>query len=95
MALDEGIRAPLGTFSSLVKHSIFSSPGRSPGRAIGLSLASALAAASALAKTLTLKFFYMMGKALSGKLSCLCDKSCVKLLLCIKVIDFNILASHL
>ena len=38
--------------------------------------ASALAAALALAKSLTLKFFYVMGKALSGELSCPCDRSC-------------------
>ena len=31
---------------------------------------------SELAKSLTLKFFYGMGKALSGKLSCPCDRSC-------------------
>ena len=55
---------------------IFSSPGRSPGRAIVLPPASALAAASALAKSLTLKFFYVMGKALLGELSCPCDRSC-------------------
>ena len=62
---------------------IFSSPGQSPGRAIvlppasALSLASALASVAALAKTLTLKFFYVMGKVLSGKLSCPCDRSCL------------------
>ena len=58
---------------------IFSSPGRSPGRAIVLPPASALvlaAAASALAKNLTLKVFYVMGKALSRELSCPCDRSC-------------------
>ena len=57
---------------------LFSLPGRSPGRAIVLptTSASALAAASALAKSLTLKFFYVMGKALSGKLSCPCDRYC-------------------
>ena len=58
--------------------SLFSSPARSPGRAIVLppALASALAAAAALAKSLTLKFFYVMGKALSGELSCPYDRSC-------------------
>ena len=45
--------------------SFFSLPGRSPGRAIVLPAASVLA----LAKSLTLKFFYLMGKALSGELS--------------------------
>ena len=53
---------------------IFSSPGQSPGRAIVLPLVSALAAA--LAKSLTLKFFYVVGKTLSGELSCPCDRSC-------------------
>ena len=62
---------------------IFSSPGQSPGRAIvlppALALALALAAAAAaLAKSLTLNFFYVMSKALLGKLSCPCDRSCFK-----------------
>ena len=52
---------------------LFSSSGQSPGRAIVLPLA--LAAASALAKSLTLKFFYVMGKVLSGKLSCPCRRA--------------------
>ena len=56
---------------------IFSWTGQSPGRAIVLPPASALAlAAAALAKSFTLKFFYMMGKALSGELSSPCDRSC-------------------
>ena len=57
---------------------IFSSPGESPGRAIVLPPASelAVAVASALAKSFRLKFFYVMGKALSGELSCPCDRSC-------------------
>ena len=60
----------------------FSSPGRSPGRAIELppasALALALAAASALAnvKVFMFKVFYVMGKPLSGELSCPCDRSC-------------------
>ena len=59
---------------------IFSSPGRSPGRAIVLPPASTLA--SALAKqSFYVKVFYVMGKALSGELSCPCDRSC----LCTKV----------
>ena len=39
----------------------------------------ALAAAAALAKCLSfyLKVFYVMGKALSGELSCPCDRSCL------------------
>ena len=51
---------------------IFSSPGRSPGRAV------ILPPASALAKCLSfyVKVFYMMGKVLSGELSCPCDRSC-------------------
>ena len=57
---------------------VLSSPGRRPGRAIVLPPASALvlgavlAAASALAKCLKfyIKVFYVMGKALSGELSC-------------------------
>ena len=39
-------------------------------------LALAVAAAAALAKSLTFFFFNVMGKALSGELSCLCDRSC-------------------
>ena len=53
---------------------IFSSPGQSPGRDIVLPPASALA--SALAKKFNVKVFYVMGKALSGELSCPCDRSC-------------------
>ena len=29
-----------------------------------------------ISKSFTLKFFYVMGKALSGELSCPCDRSC-------------------
>ena len=56
---------------------IFSSPGRSPERAIILPLALALAAAAALEKysSFYVKVFYVMGKALSGELSCPCDRS--------------------
>ena len=57
----------------------FSSPGRSPERAITLSPAFALALASAAASASALanvKVFYVMGKALSGELSCPCDRSC-------------------
>ena len=58
---------------------IFSSPGRSPGRAIVLppASASAFAAALTLAKSLTLKFFYVMGKALPGELFFPFDRSCL------------------
>ena len=52
---------------------VISLPGQSPGRAIVLPPA---LVASALTKSLTLKFFYVMGKALSGELSCPCDRSC-------------------
>ena len=67
---------------------MFSSPGQSPGRAIvlppasasvlasGLASASALAAAFANCLSFYVKVFYVMGKALSGELSCSCDRSC-------------------
>ena len=56
---------------------LFNWPGRSPGRAIVLP--SALVSASALAKCYSfyVKVFYVMGKALSGNLSCPCDRSCL------------------
>ena len=41
-----------------------------------LALASVLALAAAAAKSLTFMFFYVMGKALSGEVSCPCDRSC-------------------
>ena len=46
--------------------------------ALALVLVLALAGAVALAKCLSfyVKVFYVMGKALSGKLSCPCDRSC-------------------
>ena len=66
--------------------SLLTSPGQSPGRAIvlppasALVLASALAAASASAlakfESFYVKVFYVMGKALSGELSCSFDRSC-------------------
>ena len=62
--------------------SIYSSPGRSPGRAIVLPPASALALALASASVLAkcqiffVKVFYVMGKALSGELSCPCERPC-------------------
>ena len=63
---------------------IFSLPGQSPGRAIvlpsALALGSVLASVSALALAKCLSFnvkvFYVMGKALSGELSCPCERSC-------------------
>ena len=67
---------------SSINKVIFCSPGRSPGRAIVLPPASVLAsvAESALAKCLNfyVKVFYVMGKALSGELSYLCDRSCCR-----------------
>ena len=71
------VRCRFGDISEM----FFSSPGQSPGRAIVLPLVSALAlasAAAALAKNavFALKFFFVMGKALSGELSCPCDRSC-------------------
>ena len=72
---------------------LFRSPGQSPGRAIVLPLASASAWAWAWRwrrplrwrqRLQMLKFyvkvFYVMGKALSGELSCPCDRSCLYLL---------------
>ena len=50
----------------------FSFPGQSPGRAVVLPLAAALAKCYIF----FIKVFYVMGKALSGKLSCPCDRSC-------------------
>ena len=70
---------------------IFSLPGRSPGRAFVLPPASALVAV--LAKSLMLKFFYVMGKALSGELSCTYDRSCLSL---VQFLIFHIpLISHI
>ena len=53
---------------------IFSLPGQSLGRAIVLPPALALVAAACV--SFYVKFFYVMGKALSGRLSCPCDRSC-------------------
>ena len=64
--------------------SLISLPGQSPERAIVLPPALALALVSALAAALAkylsfyIKVFYVMGKALSGELSCPCDRSCFK-----------------
>ena len=46
------------------------------GRAIVLPRALALAAALAKCVSFYVKYFYVMGKVLSGRLSCLCDRSC-------------------
>ena len=54
---------------------LFSSPGQSPGRAIVL-LAGAAAAVLAKCERFYVKVCYVMGKALSGELSCPCDRSC-------------------
>ena len=59
------------------------SPGRSPGRAIVLPPALVLASAAVLA--FYVKVFYVMGKELSGELSCPCDRSCYS---CMGVIHF-------
>ena len=64
---------------SMENVSILSSSGRSPGRAIVLPPAAVSAAESALAKSLTLKFFYVMGKMLLGELSRPCNRSCSEL----------------
>ena len=60
---------------------LFSWPEQSPGRAIVLPPVSALAlaAASALAKcsSFYVKVFYVIGKELSGELSCPCGRSCL------------------
>ena len=54
-----------------------SSPGGSPGRAIVLP--SALASvAVVVSNKFNVKVFYVMGKALSGELSCPCDRSCLE-----------------
>ena len=62
----------------MISYVIFSLPGRSPGRAIVLTPASVLAAASALAKcqSFYVEVLYVIGKVLSGELSCPCDRSC-------------------
>ena len=68
-------------------HTIFSLPGRSPGRAIVLppALASAALASAAanlssgVSKKFHVKVFYVMGEALSGELSCPCDRSCLNI----------------
>ena len=62
----------------MLKFYVFSSPEQSSGRAISLppALASALVSALAKVKVFTLKFLYVMGKALTGELSCPCDRSC-------------------
>ena len=71
---------PIVSLVSAYGQTLFSSPGRSLGKAIVLPPASALvlalAEASPLAKGFTSKFFYVMDKALSGELSCPCDRSC-------------------
>ena len=52
---------------------IFSSPERSPGRAIVLPSG----IGGGVSKKFNVKVFYVMGKALSSKLSCPCDRSCL------------------
>ena len=61
---------------------LFSPPGRSPGRAIAQPPAFASASpfddgsGFGVSKKSNVKVFYAMGKALSGELSCPCDRSC-------------------
>ena len=59
---------------AIPKYCFISSPEQSSGRAIAI----ALPPASALAICLSfyVKVFYLMGKALTGELSCPCDRSC-------------------
>ena len=54
------------------QNDVFSSPGRSPGKAIVLP-----PGVGSVSKMLSsyVKVFYVMGKALSGELSCPCDRS--------------------
>ena len=60
---------------------IFSSPGQSPGRAIVLppGVGVGVGVGGSISKMLKfyVKVFYVMGKALSGELSCPCDRSCL------------------
>ena len=56
---------------------IFSSPGRSPGRAIVLPPGVGVGSDLGVSKKFNIKVFYVMGKALSGELSCFCDRSCL------------------
>ena len=72
----EGITLLIFVQSDTVNDILFSSPARSPGRAIVLP--PALASASSLASGFYIKVFYVMGKALSGELSCPCDRSCCR-----------------
>ena len=56
---------------------IFSSPGRSPRRAIVLprGVGVGMGVSVGVSKKFNVKVFYVMGKALSGELSCPCDRS--------------------
>ena len=49
---------------------LFSSPGRSPGRAIGTTPGVAGSVGGSVSKEFNVKVFYVMGKELSGELSC-------------------------
>ena len=57
---------------------LFSCPGRSPGRAIVLHPGVGVGGGGGvgISKKFNVKVFYVMGKALSGKLSCPYDRSC-------------------
>ena len=56
---------------------IFSWPGRSSGRDIVLPpVGVGIGGGVGVSKKFNVKVFYVMGKALSGELSCPCDRSC-------------------
>ena len=66
----------------IIYQSLFSSPGRSPGRAIvlppGVGVGVGVGGGVGVSKMLKfyVKVFYVMGKALSGELSCPRDRLC-------------------
>ena len=68
----------------------FSSPGRSPGRAIVRPPASVAASALAKCESFYVKVFYVMDKALSGELSCPCDRSCSFMISNVECLSFAI-----
>ena len=76
---------------------LFSSPGGSPGRAIvlppgiGIGVGIDVVGSSVcVSKKFNVKVFYVMGKALSGELSCPCDRSCFIL----NSVEHEILNAH-
>ena len=58
----------------LINLYLISLPGRSPGRAIVPT--PGVGGGSGVSKKFNVEVFYGMGKALSGELSCPCDRSC-------------------